>query len=177
MQVKFDAIRPISAIRYTYGDNPITAWLGPGKGTGATTGNGYRSYLRTMQHADYPSGSGCALPDLTQLTNHGASVTVHWLSCMSPMVFRGVCSPTASFGGRWWTAVGVGQGHACLQLSHSAMCQAIARRGARHCRTSLGGDDFGFSIAYKAGMRPWSAPGKHWRECVRWLHNLGWKDV
>lgn len=61
-QVHFDAIRPISAIRYTYGDSPITAWLGPGKGTGATTGNGYRSYLRTMQHSDYPSGSGCAFP-------------------------------------------------------------------------------------------------------------------
>ena len=60
VQVYFDAIRPISAIRYTYGDNPITAWLGPGKGTGANTGNGYRSYLRTMQHSDYPSGSGCA---------------------------------------------------------------------------------------------------------------------
>ena len=62
-QVHFDAIRPISAIRYTYGDSPITAWLGPGKGTGATTGNGYRSYLRTMQHSDYPSGSGCAFRD------------------------------------------------------------------------------------------------------------------
>ena len=59
-QVYFDAIRPISAIRHQYGDNPITAWLGPGKGTGQTTGNGYRSYLRTMQHADYPSGSACA---------------------------------------------------------------------------------------------------------------------
>ena len=58
-QVYFDAIRPISAIRYQYGDSPITAWLGPGKGTGQTTGNGYRSYLRTMQHADYPSGSAC----------------------------------------------------------------------------------------------------------------------
>ena len=73
-QVHFDAIRPISAIRYTYGDNPITAWLGPGKGTGTTTGNGYRSYLRTMQHSDYPSGSGCAFYDFLQPL---CSITMH----------------------------------------------------------------------------------------------------
>ena len=29
------------------------------QGTQALTGNQYRSYIKTMQHADYPSGSAC----------------------------------------------------------------------------------------------------------------------
>jgi hypothetical protein len=37
----------------------ITAWGGPKRGTQNITGNDYRSYLKTMQHSDYPSGSAC----------------------------------------------------------------------------------------------------------------------
>ena len=58
-QVFFDGIRPISAIEYQYGDSPVEAWGGPKRGTVNTTGYGFRSYLKTMQHSDYPSGSGC----------------------------------------------------------------------------------------------------------------------
>jgi len=32
-KAKWDAVRPFSAIRYLYGDRPVTAWGGPGQGT------------------------------------------------------------------------------------------------------------------------------------------------
>jgi hypothetical protein len=55
---RFDAVRPFSAIRYLYGDQPVTAWGGPGKGTvNDITGNEWRSYLDTADHPEYPSGS------------------------------------------------------------------------------------------------------------------------
>jgi hypothetical protein len=55
---RFDAVRPFSAIRYLYGDQPLTAWGGPGKGTvHDITGKEWRSYLNTADHPEYPSGS------------------------------------------------------------------------------------------------------------------------
>ncbi|GIF42936.1 vanadium-dependent haloperoxidase [Actinoplanes xinjiangensis] len=55
---KYDSVRPTTAIRHLYGDSKITAWGGPGKGTvNDITGNEWRSYLNTADHADYPSGS------------------------------------------------------------------------------------------------------------------------
>jgi hypothetical protein len=55
---KWDAVRPTSAIQFLYGNNPVTAWGGPGKGT-VTDLPGYqwRSYLPTADHPEYPSGS------------------------------------------------------------------------------------------------------------------------
>jgi hypothetical protein len=32
-KVRYDAVRPASAIRYLYGDGLVTAWGGPGRGT------------------------------------------------------------------------------------------------------------------------------------------------
>jgi len=57
-KLRFDTVRPFSAIRYLYGDQRITAWGGPGKGTvNDITGNEWRSYLGTADHPEYPSGS------------------------------------------------------------------------------------------------------------------------
>lgn len=54
----YDAVRPFSAIRYLYGDKPVTAWGGPGKGTVRDiTGNQWQSYLTTPDHPEYPSVS------------------------------------------------------------------------------------------------------------------------
>jgi hypothetical protein len=54
----YDNVRPVSAIRFLYGNEKITAWGGPGKGTvNDITGNEWRSYLNTAAHPDYPSGS------------------------------------------------------------------------------------------------------------------------
>lgn len=59
-KARHDAVRPFSAIRYLYGDRPVTAWGGPGKGTVSDIkGNEWRSYLNTADHPEYPSGSAC----------------------------------------------------------------------------------------------------------------------
>jgi hypothetical protein len=57
-KARHDAVRPISAIRYLYGDRPVTAWGGPGKGTVTDLpATQWRSYLGTADHPEYPSGS------------------------------------------------------------------------------------------------------------------------
>ena len=53
----YDAVRPFSAIHYLYGDQDITAWGGPGKGTVRMKGREWKSYLPTANHPEYPSGS------------------------------------------------------------------------------------------------------------------------
>ncbi|TDC98391.1 DUF6851 domain-containing protein [Actinomadura sp. 7K507] len=54
----YDSVRPYSAIRYLYGDKPVTAWGGPGRGTvHDITGNEWQSYLTTPDHSEYPSVS------------------------------------------------------------------------------------------------------------------------
>lgn len=55
---KWDAVRPFSAVHYIYGDRPITAWGGPGKGkVSDLPASQWRSYLNTADHPEYPSGS------------------------------------------------------------------------------------------------------------------------
>lgn len=56
-KTKWDAVRPFSAIRHVYGDDPITAWGGPGMGTVSISANEWRPYLNTADHPEYPSGS------------------------------------------------------------------------------------------------------------------------
>ena len=56
---RFDAVRPFSAIRYTYGDGQVNAWGGVGKGTVNLPANQWRSYLNVADHPEYPSGSSC----------------------------------------------------------------------------------------------------------------------
>ena len=57
-KVKWDAVRPASAIRYLYGTRPVTAWGGPGKGTVTDIpAVHWNSYLPVADHAEYPSGS------------------------------------------------------------------------------------------------------------------------
>lgn len=55
---RYDAVRPFSAIRHVYGDDPVTAWGGPGMGTvDDLPANQWRSYLDTADHPEYPSAS------------------------------------------------------------------------------------------------------------------------
>lgn len=54
----YDAVRPFSAIRYLYGNRPVTAWGGPGKGTVKDLpANQWQSYLNVADHPEYPSSS------------------------------------------------------------------------------------------------------------------------
>jgi len=56
---KRDAVRPITAVRFLYSAQNISSWGGPGKGTVQQSGAAFRSYLKTMAHSEYPSGSSC----------------------------------------------------------------------------------------------------------------------
>lgn len=57
---RHDAVRPFSAISYIYGDSPVTAWGGPGKGTVSDIpANEWKSYLDEADHPEYPSASAC----------------------------------------------------------------------------------------------------------------------
>jgi hypothetical protein len=56
---RYDAVRPLTAIRYLYGDRRVTAWGGPGQGTVRVRASEWRSYLNTADHPEYPSGSAC----------------------------------------------------------------------------------------------------------------------
>jgi hypothetical protein len=52
----YDYIRPISAIRFIYGDALIQAWAGPFNGTRWIRGSEFRSYIATPAFAEYTSG-------------------------------------------------------------------------------------------------------------------------
>lgn len=56
-KVRWDAVRPFSAIRHVYRDKLVTAWGGPGQGTMEIPANRWRSYLPVADHPEYPSAS------------------------------------------------------------------------------------------------------------------------
>ena len=56
-KLRYDAVRPITAIRYLYGDELVTAWGGPGRGTVELAASEWVSYVQNADHSDYPSGT------------------------------------------------------------------------------------------------------------------------
>ena len=57
-KAKWDAARPFSAIRYLYGDRPVKASGGCGKGTvNDLPASQWKEYLNVADHPEYPSGS------------------------------------------------------------------------------------------------------------------------
>jgi len=55
-KTRYDAVRPVTAIRHVYGHRRVTAWGGPGKGTVSDIpGDEWASYLNTPDHPEYPS--------------------------------------------------------------------------------------------------------------------------
>jgi hypothetical protein len=59
-KTKWNSVRPFTAVRYVYGDQPVTAWGGPGKGTvNNLPASQWRAYLPVADHPEYPSGSAC----------------------------------------------------------------------------------------------------------------------
>ena len=57
---RYDAVRPVSAIRHLYKGQKITGWAGPGRGiVNDLPATEWRSYLNTGNHPEYPSGSSC----------------------------------------------------------------------------------------------------------------------
>jgi len=60
-KLKWDSVRPTTAIRYLYNDSyNLSAWGGVGKGPVTDIkGKEWISYLSTADHPEYPSGSSC----------------------------------------------------------------------------------------------------------------------
>ena len=58
-KTRYDGVRPYSAIHYIYGDEPVSAWAGPGRGTAEIPATAWQSYLPEADHPEYPSGSTC----------------------------------------------------------------------------------------------------------------------
>lgn len=58
-KARYDAVRPFSAIRHIYGDDPVRAWAGPGAGAAEIPASAWQSYLPEADHPEYPSGSTC----------------------------------------------------------------------------------------------------------------------
>ena len=56
-KLRYDAVRPITAIRYLYGDEMVTAWGGPGQGTVELPASQWVSYVQNADHSDYPSAT------------------------------------------------------------------------------------------------------------------------
>lgn len=55
---KYDAVRPFSAIEFIYGNNPVSAWGGPGKGTVSDLpASQWTSYMPVANHPEYPSAT------------------------------------------------------------------------------------------------------------------------
>ena len=59
-KVKFDSVRPVTAIHYLYAGQTIQAWAGPGQGTQAIQGENWQPYqastVVTPPFSEYPSG-------------------------------------------------------------------------------------------------------------------------
>jgi hypothetical protein len=79
----YDYVRPVSAIRFLFKDQPVLAWGGPSKGTTTIRGDQFQSYLRTPAFAEYVSGhsafssaSAEILQSFTGSDAFGGSVTV-----------------------------------------------------------------------------------------------------
>ncbi|MGY3204801.1 hypothetical protein [Streptomyces sp. TE5632] len=57
-KVKYDSVRPFSAIRHVYGSTEVTVWGGPGKGTvHDIPADECTGYLNVGDHPEYPPGS------------------------------------------------------------------------------------------------------------------------
>jgi hypothetical protein len=58
LKAKYDAVRPVSAVRHVYGRREVTAWGGVGMGTvHDLPGDEWSSFLPVGDHPEYPSGS------------------------------------------------------------------------------------------------------------------------
>jgi hypothetical protein len=80
---EFDYVRPISAIRFLFAGQTITAWGGPGQGTREIDGAQFLPYIATPPFAEYTSGHSAfsaaaarVLQLFTGSPRFGASATI-----------------------------------------------------------------------------------------------------
>jgi hypothetical protein len=58
-KVLFNLIRPTTIVHAIEGENYVTTYAGPFEGSKTIQGKDWHPYIRTMPHAEYPSGSSC----------------------------------------------------------------------------------------------------------------------
>lgn len=59
-KVKYDAVRPVTAIHLLFKGKTVRAYIGPKSGqAGEIVGEEWNSYLPVADHPEYPSGSAC----------------------------------------------------------------------------------------------------------------------
>lgn len=77
---RYDAVRPFSAIRHVYGDQLVTAWGGPGRGTVELPASEWQSYIPLADHPEYPSASACVCEAQAQAMRRytGGDTTEGW---------------------------------------------------------------------------------------------------
>jgi hypothetical protein len=142
----FDFVRPLSAIRFVYGGQPVRAWAGPGNGTRTIDGAQFQSYIATPPFAEYVSGHSAfsaASAEVLRLFSgsdaFGASVT---LAAGSSLVEPGL-TPAAPVTLRWAT------------FSEAADQAAMSRRhGGIHFES---GDLAGRAIGRRVAGLVWRA--------------------
>lgn len=59
LKTLYNAVRPVTAVRYVKAGKTIKGWGGPGKGIVSMDGKDWNSYLSTDMFPDYPSGTSC----------------------------------------------------------------------------------------------------------------------
>lgn len=57
---RYDAVCPFSAAAHVYGNDPVTAWGGPGMGTTEVPASQRQSYLGVAGHPEYHSATTCS---------------------------------------------------------------------------------------------------------------------
>eukprot|EP01026_Neomeris_dumetosa_P005092 TRINITY_DN113_c0_g2_i2.p3 TRINITY_DN113_c0_g2~~TRINITY_DN113_c0_g2_i2.p3 ORF type:complete len:269 (-),score=29.41 TRINITY_DN113_c0_g2_i2:376-1182(-) len=65
-KLRHDAVRPQSIIKKLFQDEKVKAWGGEGKGMTEILASEFVSYIRTMPHSEFPSGSSCACEAVIQ---------------------------------------------------------------------------------------------------------------
>ena len=68
---RWDRVRPTTVIKRR-GDELITTYAGPYKGSQTIKARDFEAYQRVMPHSEYPSGSGC-------ICMSGCEYTLKWL--------------------------------------------------------------------------------------------------
>lgn len=59
-KVRYDKVRPPTIIHYLLGSRRVRTYAGPYQGTQFIPANEWEPYIRTMPHAEFPSGSACS---------------------------------------------------------------------------------------------------------------------
>jgi hypothetical protein len=58
-KVLFNLVRPTTVVHAVKGETFVESYAGPFQGTQTIAGNDWQPYIRTMPHAEFPSGSSC----------------------------------------------------------------------------------------------------------------------